>query len=353
MKKIPSRLFCRVGALLLICGACSTPPVVKKPNRPWQLQASPGYVEVATPAFNSRFVVRVWGPDKTAPVMLQSLNRARAEIQRIAKMADASNPLSEVSRINQFAYREPVKISAELSTIFNTCEQMYQISDHKFDVTFLPYRADGKDEFNAMTDWDGRPSLTANPSRLFGSKNLILDQGPPRVRLYNRRLKVNLNGMIRGYAAESALKLIASLPGISGAAVIVEGLVAASGVALQDPGLMCIESPTSLGKCAYRVTPADSTQLFFLGASASAERRGEIYDPNDTWTYRSGGVVSAGRRGDWVQFATTITSLMDDLQLSEFYVKTKATPLAGVYSVTEKGMKGSLLPLASVAPGPR
>ncbi|MBC7397837.1 MAG: FAD:protein FMN transferase [Bdellovibrionales bacterium] len=351
MKTTKTLLMVYAAFACLLQTSCSSTKTVKKPERPWQKVTQSVYAEGAGYAFGIRFVIRIWGVEKSTPLTLQILNRAKAEIQRVAKMADATYARSEVSRINQVAFKESVTVSPELYAILNTCEQMYQFSDHKFDVTYVPYGVDGKNQLNTVTEWDKIPNSTAKSMRLFGSKNMLLDQNPMRVRLYNRRLKVNLKGMIRGYAIESALKVLANEKGLTGYAVIAEGLVGAAGTALQEPALLCIEHSSALGSCAERVVPNSTVGPFLLGASASLERRGDLFNPKDSWTYRSGGVVIAGKRGEWVQFAMTITSVMDDGQLKTFFTRAMNPLLTGIYfnSITGQEILGTLEPLAKVA----
>ena len=187
--------------------------------------------------------------------------------------------------------------------------------------------------------------------RLFGDKNMILDTKPIfKVRMYNQRIRLNLKGMIRGYAVERAMKILMK-QGLGGMAIIADGFMAAIGTPLRDPSLLCIENPNALGTCIFKVTASDPRKIFYLGTSASQERPGKKFDPKEVWTLRSGGVVVSGDDGAWVQFATTITAVMDDLVLNSLFLKTTAPKLSGTYFVKEQPgvLDGNLAPFASVS----
>jgi thiamine biosynthesis lipoprotein ApbE len=168
--------------------------------------------------------------------------------------------------------------------------------------------------------------------------------------MYNRRTKLNLNGMVRGYAVSKAIEAMTKT-GATGGSVIAENMVSAMGSELKNMALFCVENPVKLGTCLYHIVPADAVHPLFVGTSASKERRGVIFDPKDTWSYRDGGVTVAGQNGAWVQFGATLTSLMDDGQLETFLKKSFNPKLAAVYFDQSKTtqIKGSLLPFAKLS----
>jgi thiamine biosynthesis lipoprotein ApbE len=350
----PIRVALRTAAALSCVGALSCSSAPKSPTRPYQRTGVRGFAPASIEAFGVKFLVRAWPAAKPGPVTpAQAVSLATAEIARIAKLADAAIAGSQVSQINDTAYKAPVPISPELYALLADCQRMYQLSDGKFDVTFVPVKYNLNDSFNeedlnVVTDWDRQPPLTKKTARLFGQQNMLLDPEPPRARLFNRRTKVNLNGVIRGYAASRAAQLLAK-QGLGGFSVMAEGFLAAGGSALNDPGLMCVENPAKLGTCLYRIQPTDLSKIIYIGSSASQERRGKIFDPKDTWIYRSGGVVVAGYDGAWVQFATTIAAVMDDGQLTSFFQKTQNLKLAGAYFNRDNNqlLEGSFAPLAT------
>lgn len=346
--------FSNVLAVVLIGIGCSSAPKVEVSPRPWQKITSKAYFQTSSSEFGKRIVVRVW-PDKGAKVPAkEAAKEALAEIHRISTMADAGQSTSLLAKVNEQAYRGPVPITQEFLDILVASDRMYQFTEGKFDVTFVPVKYGSEEsemDLNKVTDWDEKPALSPNPSRLFGKKGVIVDRNPLVIRIYNRRTKINLNGMIRGYAIERAAKLLQE-KGHAGFAIIADGFFAASGVALQDPGIMCIEDPARLGNCLKSILPGKGTSILFLGTSASIERKGINFDPTTVWSSRSGGVVVAGREGAWVQFATTITAVMDDASLIDFFSKASKVGVSGAYFTPTKmdGLAGDLAPFASIAP---
>jgi len=345
-----------VGVLILVFSAnlfgCASAPKNTSPLRPWQKISLKGYTQKTVEAFGITFVIRAWPSSKPTVPINAALDLAVAEINRISKMADGAVDGGEVNAINSKAYKEGVPISQELANILMDCDRMYQMSALRFDITFTPYKS--KDDFtdadfNRVTDWDTKEPLGSGAHRLFGDKNLILDTKPlNKVRMYNQRIKLNLRGMIRGYAAERAMRILMK-QGLGGMAVIADGFFAAIGTPLRDPSLLCVENPNALGSCAFKIASLDPKRILYLGTSASQERPGKMFDPKEVWTLRSGGVIVAGEDGAWVQFATTITAVMDDLSLNAFFTRTRSPKLSGTYFVKEQSLTldGNLAPFAS------
>jgi thiamine biosynthesis lipoprotein ApbE len=338
--------------VLFLSSCASTPKEVVIP-RPWQKTSLKGYVQTSFFDFKKNIVIRIWpkGGSKVTPNA--ALVQAANEIKRVATLADSSVKSSLLAKVNEKAYLEPVGITQEFLDILMECDRMYRMTDGKFDVTFVPYKL-GRDEddmdLNKVTDWDSRPALSAKPIHLFGKKNVIVDQNPLRIRVFNRRTKINLNGMIRGYAMERAAKLL-SEQGHEGFAVIADGFFAASGLGLTDPGLMCIENPLALGTCFKSIQAIDSKQTLFVGTSSSTERRGVMFDPTEVWSTRGGGVIVVGTAGAWVQFANTITAVMDDVNLLSFLSKVKESKIRGMFFSPAKpdGLAGDFSPFARIS----
>jgi thiamine biosynthesis lipoprotein ApbE len=326
-----------ICALTLLVAGCASTTTVSTATRPWLKAPKGSLQESSVDAFGIKFIVRA--SSATAR------DAALAEIKRISDLADHTHSGSDIARISSSAYAAPVVVSPETATLLSLCQSMYEISDHKFDVSFS-YSS----EFNAITDWDHKEKLAPKTERFFGRQNLLLDPGTNQVRMYNRKTKLNLNGMIRGYAAAKAIDAMTKAQA-TGGSVIAENLVAAMGSELKNAQLFCVENPLKLGTCLYKIIATDSTRPLFVGTSASKERKGIIFDPKDTWSYRSGGVSVGGNNGAWVQFGATITSLMDDGQLETFLKKGFTPKLSAVFfdqTATTK-IRGSLLPYAKLA----
>lgn len=315
------------------------------PPRPWQRATLKGAVQTSIDAFGTRMVVRVWASTlnrNPASALLEAIT----EIKRIEALTSPTNATGELFRVNEKSWDEAVPISDELAQIFIDSDSMYRIAEGKFDITYVPYRGEKdfvEEDINKMKDWDRQPKLSAQPRKLIGNQGLLLDLNPARVRRYNRRNQINLNGMIRGYAIDRATRFLATQK-LAGFAVIADGLVGAAGIALKDPNLMCIEDPKALGRCKAALVPLQANRIFYFGTSASLERRGKLFDPKSSWSYRSGGVTIAGPNAKWVQFALTYGGIADEGRLNTLFEKNRNLGLAGTYLGSNSEWLGSLRP---------
>lgn len=349
------KIFVSFLFFVLVLSCSSAPKKSDSALRPWQKSSLKGSLEKSVDAFDTTFVIRAWPSSKPVVPLDQAIDLAIQEIRRIAQIADAKVEGSEIALINEKAFREPVNVSDEFSRILMDCERMHQLSKQRFDVTFTAYK--NKSEFtdadyNRYTEWDQKGQVGPDAQKLFGDRNLILDLKPsPQVRMYNQRVKLNLNGMMRGYAAERAMKILMK-QSLGGFAVIADGFVAAIGTPLRDPQLLCIENPKSLGSCIFQVKPLDPRKILYFGVSASQERPGKMFDPKEIWSLRSGGVIVAGDQGAWVQFGATISGVLDDLSLKSFFSRTQNPKLSGAFFIKDRNaeLDGDLSPFISLSP---
>jgi hypothetical protein len=310
--------------VFIISGCATAPAKPSTPTRPW-LNSNPSkFPSQSTEAFGVKFIVRA-----------NSVSAITAG-------------LNELSRINQKAFQTGVTVTPETASLLTLCQKLYEFSNHKFDITFVPPNPDDDPSLNAVTDWSSVSKLP-NEQHLYGTQNVLLDASSRQVRIYNRRTKLNLNGMIRGYAIDRMTKMMVKARA-TGGEIVSEGMISVFGSELKNSGLICVENPDRLGVCLYHVIPQELTSPLYVGISASKERKGAMFDPKDTWTYRSGGITVVGKEGAWVQFGATMTSLMDDGQLEAFLKKDGGPRLSAIYfDQNQKNvLKGTLAPFAKV-----
>ena len=111
----------------------------------------------------------------------ENASLAVAEIKRLDDLLSQFNPSSEVSQINQNAGKHPVLVSEDTYNAINQAYQMSELSKGAFDVTL------GKG----------------------GSyRDIILDRGRKRVYLRKAGMKIDLGGIGKGYAVESARRIL-------------------------------------------------------------------------------------------------------------------------------------------------
>jgi hypothetical protein len=317
------------------------------PPRPWQKGTLKGVMQTSIEAFGSRMFVRVW-PSTANRDPTGALLEAVTEIKRIETMTSPNYASGELFKINEGSWNGAVEISPEMAQILIDCDQMYRISEGKFDITYVPYRGERdfvEDDINKIKNWDAEPKLSKTPKKLIGTQGLLLDTNPTRIRRYNRRHRLNLNGMIRGYTIDRVTQILAPKQ-LAGFAVISEGLVGAAGIALKDPNLLCIENPERLGTCLKNLTPQMTNRVLYFGTSASLERKGKMFDPKSSWSYRAGGVTIAGSSAKWVQFGLTYGAIADEGRLNTLFEKNRNLGLSGMYfdANNKTQLVGSLMP---------
>jgi thiamine biosynthesis lipoprotein len=302
----------------------------------------------------AEFTVRVW-PDRGGAPTAKLFETAALELKRVAAIADDANPRSEISRVNAAASKVEVTVSRELMDLLLMGQRMSTRTGGAFDITFLPLQKEterqGVDLGPDVIDDHARPISKGFIEQL-GKGSVRLDPTGSRVRFMSKVVQVGVKGLAKGYAAQRVVeKLMAAR--VRGAAVVFENFFIASGAALQDSNLMCIESPAQNGVCAYRVSPVDSKRMFAMAVTATYDRAGHVYNPkNAARSVRSRSVTLAGLDGAYVQASAVAASVLADDQLS-LLLNTRDEPkvVGATFSSNDEDavLQGELMPLARVA----
>ena len=345
----------RLDLLLLILisamlSGCASAP----PQSPWEIKPASDQVEERIlDVMNSPFKIRLW---KNGQNTSKAFQAASVELKRVAKIADQNDAQSEISKVNRLAAKGSVKVSRELFDLLTLGQNMWTRSGGVFDVTFLRIQEatekSGEDAGLGSGVLESASEVAHAVKSNVGSHNLTLDPSKLEVRFNKPGMKLGILGIAKGYAVQKAAEKLLAFK-YPGAAVIGGGVLAASGKALSDAQLMCIEHPNQLGTCAYRVLPKSTASLFILGASAVGDRPGHIYDPkNGLRKARSGGVTVTGTDGAAVQAAATAAGAMDNKKTAAFLAKPGTPTLSGVYFESDYGilLQGTLEPFAKTAP---
>ena len=134
---------------------------------------------------------------------------SRAAFDRIAELntiLSDYDPESELSRLSQSAGKKPVHVSAHLYEILARSHSIYERSGGAFDVTIAPvgrlWRRARRER--KLPD----PSNLAEARKLVGSDRLVLDQAAHTVLLQTAGMKLDVGGIAKGYAAQSALDVL-------------------------------------------------------------------------------------------------------------------------------------------------
>jgi len=164
----------------------------------------------------TRIAVEFWDEDKTHAE--QCAEQIFSEMRRIDELMSPYKPNSELSRINQKAAGQAVRISEEMFNLLEKSLQMSQLSNGAFDITFSSvghlynYRKHIK------------PSEEKIQQSLAGInyRHVLLDNTNRSVRFAQPGVVIDLGGIAKGYAVDNGIAILARC-GIKG------GLVSAGG----------------------------------------------------------------------------------------------------------------------------
>lgn len=352
--KTPLPLLC----LALLCAGCSSAP----PLSPWETPASENKVEERTvEAMGTVFHVRIWKDAADAGTRDRAFQAASAELRRVARIADGADPNSEVSQVNRRAQQGDVRVSNELYWLINLGLQIGTRSDGVFDVTFAPIQ-DATEKYGEDTGLHSGVNEAAGDVRAaiktrVGTQNLALNPTTRQVRFTSPGVKIGVLGMAKGYGIQKAAERLRALR-IPSFAILGGGVLAASGKALSDDHLMCVEHPNQLGTCAYKIVPKTTAPIAYFAASAIEERPGHIYNAkNGMRKARAGGVTVAATDGAAAQAGAVAGAAMDNKATLRFMQSPLPPKMTGVFFESDYSVKlfGTLEPFAKTIPvvGPK
>lgn len=301
---------------------------------------------------NAVFHVRLWKEGADTATRNRAFQAALSEIQRIAKIADSTDPKSEVSRLNKRAQQVPVRVSADLMAMINLGLQMSARSGGVFDVTFARIQ-DETEKFGEDTGLgSGVNEAGSDVSQALkisvGSHKMAINAKASQIRFTEPGVKVGVLGLAKGYAVQKAAEKLLALR-LPSFAVIGGGVLAVSGKAFADQHLMCVEHPNQLGTCAYKIVPKAATGVGYFAASAVEERPGHIYNAkNGQRKARAGGVTVAAMDGASAQAATVAGAAMDNKSTLRFFASSMPPKMSGVFFESDFSIKlfGTLEPFA-------
>jgi FAD:protein FMN transferase len=152
------------------------------------------------------FGVVLYAPNAT--VANQALQEAFARIEALNAIFSDYDPASEVSRLCDRAPTEqPVPVSRELAEVLAAAHQLSRQTDGAFDVTVGP--------LTKLWRRARRNYQLPDPERLqqeqaaVGFDKMTVDPEARTVQLHVPRMRLDFGGIVPGYAADEALKVLA------------------------------------------------------------------------------------------------------------------------------------------------
>ena len=161
-------------------------------------------LERSANAMGTTFLVEIYGSDENR--MRNAAEQAFAEVRRLDRMLSHYIADSELSRVNECAGKNPVKVSRELFDLLKTCESYSLESEGTFDITVGPlvkawgfYKGSGR--------LPTRREIRAALSNV-GYQNLKLDSTNLTVRFKKPGVNLDPGGVGKGYAVDRMVDVL-------------------------------------------------------------------------------------------------------------------------------------------------
>jgi thiamine biosynthesis lipoprotein len=172
----------------------------------------------------------------------KAINAAFDEIFHIDELMSDYDPNSQLSQINQHGFDQPVSVDAELFEVLTAAKLYSCLSDGAFDITIGPV----VQLWRKANEDSAVPTAEAlqKAKECVGYQNLILDAEKQTVRFAKEGMFLDLGGIAKGYAIDTAIEILQAA-GIEGAMVDIGGDLRCFGIpvngkkhwliGLQDP----------------------------------------------------------------------------------------------------------------------
>lgn len=126
------------------------------------------------------------------------------EVRRIESNLSRFLPHSEISKVNQEAYKKPVTVSDEVFSILKTCKKFYEITEGAFDISLRPLMQHWEEEKNLKDEAQSPEKLMQS----LGMEHINLDDVAQTIAFDNENIEIDLGGFGKGYALGKMHKLL-------------------------------------------------------------------------------------------------------------------------------------------------
>lgn len=167
------------------------------------LMACSGEKEVQEHAFKMDTImdIKAYGPKAE-----EAITAAFQRIDEIEQMASASIETSDISKLNQAAGKEYVKVHPEVLKMVKTAVTYSELSGGAFDITVGPLIklwGIGTEEERVPSDSEIKALLP-----LVGYKNISMNEAESSIMLLKEGMSVDLGGIAKGYAADETVRIL-------------------------------------------------------------------------------------------------------------------------------------------------
>lgn len=142
------------------------------------------------------------------------IDLAVAEVKRIENLISDWIPSSQISKVNQNAGIQPIKVDKEIFDLVGRAIKVSQITSGAFDISYASmdkiWKFDG-----SMKEKPTEEAIQKSVSKI-GYKNIILDPKEQTLFLKVEGMKLGLGGIGQGYIADKVKELLISKGCVSG-----------------------------------------------------------------------------------------------------------------------------------------
>lgn len=135
----------------------------------------------------------------------EAIDAAFIRIDEIEQMASNTIETSDISKINQAAGKEYVKVKPEVIKMLKTSVKYSELSNGAFDITIGPLIklwGIGTDNERIPTDEEIKSKLP-----LIGYNNISINEEDNSVKLLKEGMLIDLGGIAKGFAADEVVKV--------------------------------------------------------------------------------------------------------------------------------------------------
>ncbi len=165
-------------------------------------QAQAQWLQRSADIMGTRVVIQLWSESVGAGEV--AIEAVLEELRRIDRAMSPFRPDSELSRVNQQAAQGAVVISDELYGVLARAQQISELSDGAFDITFA----------SVGHRYDYRRGIRPSEQQLeqllpmIDYQHLVLTPDPPRLAFARPGVRIDLGGIAKGYAVDRGIAIL-------------------------------------------------------------------------------------------------------------------------------------------------
>jgi thiamine biosynthesis lipoprotein len=152
----------------------------------------------------TRIYVELWAEEPDKARGEQAIDAVMDEMRHIDESMSVYKPTSEVSKVNDLAAQQPVKISPELFKLLTAALEYSRITVGAFDITYA--------SVGYMYDFRARKRPTEEQIKsalpAVNYHHLLLDPATSTVRFSQPGVRIDLGGIAKGYAVDCGIDIL-------------------------------------------------------------------------------------------------------------------------------------------------